>query len=183
MKITSFTGKYEFLSNFYRLDMLYDKRIWPSVEHAFQAMKSINPIVQERIRTTQSCKEAKRRGRSVLLRKDWEQIKVSIMSDILYVKFQNPDLRKMLIQTLTKELIEGNYHHDNYWGVCNCSKCKYKSRLNMLGKLLMIVRKCCVDGDIVDIMENQLAILDHTVHRAANNQYCGDSSDMRKLVN
>ena len=53
----------------------------------------------------------------------------------------------------------------------------------MLGKLLMIVRKCCVDGDIVDIMENQLAILDHTVHRAANNQYCGDSSDMRKLVN
>ena len=38
------------------------------------------------------------------------------------------------------ELIEGNTWHDNYWGVCSCSKCNGRGK-NRLGKLLMKVRE------------------------------------------
>jgi len=34
----------------------------------------------------------------------------------------------------------------------------------------------------MNLNKEQLAILDHTVSRAANGLYCGDSSDMQKLV-
>ncbi len=32
------------------------------------------------------------------------------------------------------------------------------------------------------LTSNQIEILDHTEHRAANKQFCGDSDDMQKLV-
>lgn len=35
--ITSFRGKYDFLSNFYPVKIFYNGRDWPSVEHAYQA--------------------------------------------------------------------------------------------------------------------------------------------------
>ena len=40
----------------------------------------------------------------------------------------------MLLETNTKELIEGNNHGDTYWGIVN------GKGENMLGKLLMEVR-------------------------------------------
>ena len=32
------------------------------------------------------------------------------------------------------------------------------------------------------LTQNQMAILDHTNHIAANNHYCGDSEDMQALI-
>lgn len=34
----------------------------------------------------------------------------------------------------------------------------------------------------MDMTKNQRDILDHTLHRATNRQYCGDSADMQELV-
>jgi len=34
----------------------------------------------------------------------------------------------------------------------------------------------------MDLNKEQMAILDHTAHRAAGGLYCGDSPDMQKLV-
>ncbi len=42
-KITSFSGKYRWLSNFFPVSICYDGITYPSVEHAFQAAKSLDP--------------------------------------------------------------------------------------------------------------------------------------------
>lgn len=64
-----------------------------------------------------------------------EDIKLQVMEKALRLKFQNPELRKKLIATGDKELVEGNPWGDRYWGVCN------GSGKNKLGKLLMKIRK------------------------------------------
>lgn len=79
--------------------------------------------------------EAKKAGREVTLRPDWESVKDGIMRDILLHKFQqNPDLKKKLLDTGEKYLEETNYWKDTYWGVCE------GVGYNHLGKLLMSVR-------------------------------------------
>jgi len=137
-KITSFKNEYAFLSNFYVKTFSFCDIMWPSVEHAFQAAKTADFLMQEHIQTANTPKEAKRRGRNIKLRDDWEQVKNQIMANILHAKFRDPDLRNRLIRTNPKELIEGNYWHDNYWGICTCYKCHLQKRkLNVLGRLLM----------------------------------------------
>jgi predicted NAD-dependent protein-ADP-ribosyltransferase YbiA (DUF1768 family) len=44
---------------------------------------------------------------------------------------QNEDLRKLLLDTGTSELIEDNNWHDTFWGVCN------GVGANKLGEILM----------------------------------------------
>lgn len=79
--------------------------------------------------------EAKRLGRRVKLRDDWEEVKELVMYEICYHKFnQNPDIKRMLLNTGDAELIEGNTWGDCIWGVCN------GVGNNLLGKILMRVR-------------------------------------------
>lgn len=62
------------------------------------------------------------------------------MEEILKCKFSNENLEKKLLATGDTELIEGNYWHDNFWGQCYCSRCKYIIGHNHLGKLLVKIR-------------------------------------------
>ena len=41
-KIGEFDGKFRFLSNFYPSPIFYDGILYPTVEHAFQAAKTVN---------------------------------------------------------------------------------------------------------------------------------------------
>jgi len=84
--------------------------------------------------------KAKRLGRTVKLRPDWEYVKDEIMCKLLRRKFARPELGDLLLSTWGKQLIEGNYWHDNYWGVCHCDKCLGKGK-NKLGNLLMKIRE------------------------------------------
>lgn len=143
-EIKSFSGQWSFLSNFYLCTVKYDGANYPSVEHAYQAAKAADP---KRRATFQlvgvSPGKAKSLGRKLILRPDWEEVKVGIMRDLLIQKFYPTLLRRKLLSTFTAVLIEGNYWHDQYWGVCN-GDCLYgphePSGENMLGKLLMEVR-------------------------------------------
>jgi ribA/ribD-fused uncharacterized protein len=92
----------------------------------------------EEIRKAGTPGKAKKLGRKVKIRPDWESVKVFIMEELLRLKFSNPDLLRRLVQT-NGELVEGNTWHDNFWGDCNCNKCKAKG-VNMLGKLLVKIR-------------------------------------------
>lgn len=40
------------------------------------------------------------------------------MEQILRVKFSDPTLRKLLLDTGNAKLIEGNTWNDTFWGVC-----------------------------------------------------------------
>jgi ribA/ribD-fused uncharacterized protein len=85
--------------------------------------------------------EAKRKGRRIELREDWEEVKDEIMFAICLSKFkQNSDLKQKLLNTNDEYLEEGNWWHDNYWGNCYCDKCQNITGQNKLGEILMKVR-------------------------------------------
>jgi N-glycosidase YbiA len=134
-QITSFSGDYAFLSNFYPAATPYEGVVYPSSEHAFQAAKTLDMEERHRLASLSTPGKAKRAGRRVALRRDWEQIKIAIMTAIVRAKFQhNEELAQKLAATADAELVEGNQHRDRFWGVCK------GEGQNWLGRILMAVR-------------------------------------------
>lgn len=140
--ITSFTGAYRFLSNFWPCSI--PMRWWPtptedytalSVEHGYQACKAKNKEDFVRILVAPTPAAAKRIARTVELRAGWDILKLGLMTKLVRHKFlSNEELRMSLAATYPAELIEGNWWGDRYWGVCG------GKGENHLGKILMDVR-------------------------------------------
>lgn len=128
-------------SNFSPARVTLDGIEYPTVEHAYQAAKTIDPTEREWVCVADRPGEAKRRGRKVTMRADWEAVKVRVMRSLLEQKFSDPERRQMLLGTGTEELVEGNNWHDNFWGMCTCGgpRCSAGGQ-NMLGQLLMEIR-------------------------------------------
>jgi len=126
---------YEFLSNFHPSTIRFEEELYPTVEHAYQASKSIDPKVREIIRKAPGPNEAKKLGQGVELRKDWSEVRLEIMQRLIREKFSNPFLAHRLIATGDAELILGNKWNDKFWGVCR------GAGENWLGKILMAVRE------------------------------------------
>jgi len=144
--ITNFTGPYQWLSNFYPAPITMGAEVWPTVEHYYQAMKTLDPAERERIRAAATPGQAKRMGAKVDLRDDWNLVKVSFMGYAVRQKFTEYDLlRQYLLQTGNAHLIEGNTWHDNFWGSCRCDDCRSAKKRNELGKILMAVRSTLVN--------------------------------------
>ena len=131
--IEAFKDEYRWLSNFWPVDVLLDGLCYKSVENAYQAAKSSEPTLRA-IFMNCSPGQAKRAGRSLIIRKDWEQIKLNVMKDLLQQKFSQPEFREKLKATGTCQIIEGNTWGDTFWG-----KCKEVGQ-NNLGKLIMEIR-------------------------------------------
>lgn len=148
--INKFDGEYFFLSNFYYSPFVYDNITYPTVEHFFQAMKTLDRKERELIAKASTPGKAKRMGRKVKLREDWEEVKEEYMYIGLELKFTtHEDLQQKLIHTYPHYLVEGNTWHDNIWGDCSCEKCISISGRNKLGKLLMKIRANFIDADSV----------------------------------
>jgi N-glycosidase YbiA len=133
-RIDSFEGEYGFLSNFYPCRIYYNGLWYPSVEHAYQAAKTADLDERIRVQSAKTAGKAKRLGKSVTLRPDWEEVKLEIMRLLVYKKFFDYELRKRLCETGAAELVEGNWWGDTYWGVCK------GVGENHLGKILMKIR-------------------------------------------
>lgn len=129
--INSFTDQYFFLSNFAPSSLYYKNHRYLNAEAAFQAQKC--PGIEERFENLDPS-QARRWGRMLPLREDWEEVKLKEMENILKAKFRNYNLRKKLLETGEQELVEGNYWKDDFWGVCT------SKGQNNLGKLLMKLR-------------------------------------------
>jgi ribA/ribD-fused uncharacterized protein len=127
------------------------------VEHAYQAAKTLDLKKREKFSLENNPKltaaGAKRLGRKLKLREDWEAVKLDIMRGLLIQKFIHPQLRDQLIATGNAELIEGNWWEDRWWGVCyggqpggfhkrtcDCGPHEPTGE-NNLGKLLMEIRE------------------------------------------
>ena len=131
--IKRFREEYYFLSNFYKCNVRYKEIMFTNAEAAFQAQKDLSRTEEF---SNLSPHMARKLGKRVNLRKDWEEVKLNIMEEVLRCKFdQNPSLKEKLINTGDRLLIEGNDWNDTYWGVC-----RGKGQ-NNLGKLLMKLRK------------------------------------------
>jgi hypothetical protein len=133
--IGRFTGPWHGLSNFASAWVYLDGKAYPTVEHAFQAAKTLDPVERENIRLAPTPAEAKALGRAVELRPDWEDVKFSIMYELLLWKFMFEPYRSLLLSTGTAELVETNFWRDMTWGV-------YGGKgENHLGRLLMKIRE------------------------------------------
>ena len=132
--ISEFKGQYRFLSNFWIVNLRIDDMHFTSAEHAFQAAKSRDQQDWVNISSCETPRDAKRAGRLLKLRPDWESVKLDVMEIILNEKFSYPELAHKLIETGDQELIEGNHWGDTFWGVCR------NQGQNHLGRLLMKIR-------------------------------------------
>lgn len=140
--ITHFDGNYAFLSNFFPAEVELDGKIYPSVEHAYQAAKTFDPEIREKVRTLNTPNKAKQAGKSMKLRPDWENVKLGIMENLVRQKFtKHITMKANLLATGDDELVEGNWWGDRFWGVCK------GSGLNHLGRILMRVREELRNGN------------------------------------
>ena len=133
--IFNFRGSYEFLSNFFisKSQIHINGFIFHNAESAFQSFKC--PDRQSEFQKL-SPKDAKKLGRRIELRDDWDLIKDNIMYNILCHKFKyNFSLKKALLDTNDIYLVEGNNWGDVYWGVCK------NIGYNKLGEILMKIRE------------------------------------------
>ena len=139
--INDFIGQYRFLSN-YAPSVVQDENgiPYPTVEHAFAAAKTLDLEQKVAISQKASPGAAKSTGRHVALRTDWEQVKTSVMKDLLWQKFSSTERKDLLLGTGNSLLIEGNTWHDQYWGNCVCDKHITEDGKNALGTLLMMTR-------------------------------------------
>lgn len=141
--ILMFKDENAIYSNFYHVIIQYEGIVYPTVEHAYQAAKSKDAMYRRRIAALGPLQagKAKRMGNKVKLREDWEIIKVSVMRNLLVIKFDYEEFKVPLLASGDCMIVEGNYWHDNYWGDCHCGRneCSIIGK-NMLGKLLMKLR-------------------------------------------
>jgi ribA/ribD-fused uncharacterized protein len=142
-----------FLSNFHSAPVAIDGEVWPTVEHYYQAQKSIDPAYRQAIREAVTPGRAKRLGASptaprrqsrqswfrrnkTALRADWQEARLEVMRRAVRAKFlQNRDLAELLLATGTAELLEDSAT-DSFWGVGPDGR-----GLNGLGRVLMEVRE------------------------------------------
>lgn len=127
-------------SNFSRHSFSYNNKEWKTSEHCYQAMKYENEEIIEKIRNCETPRKAADLGRDpdngYQIRENWEDMKVSIMRNIVLAKFsQNQCLIDLLLSTGESVIVE-HTEKDKFWGDGGdgCGK-------NMLGKVLMTVRK------------------------------------------
>lgn len=141
LKASFSRDKYRFLSNFWFFEtpMKYGGMYFKTSEHFYMAMKTVDKSLRLKIAECTTGADAKKLGRSLDLRPDWEDIKLDVMLFALRYKFSihNPTLRQKLLGTGDSYLQEANLWGDKIWGVC-MKTCEGE---NNLGKLLMQVRE------------------------------------------
>ena len=137
ISITSFSGEYYWLSNFSPAGMTHEGIVYDSVENVYQAYKTEDMKLRLEI-SQMSPGQAKRAGKKLKLREDWEQVKLEGMALFLAYKFRlrlDSPLLWQLAATKGKELIEGNTWGDKFWGAVWDSE-SWNGK-NFLGVLLM----------------------------------------------
>lgn len=147
------TPETHFLSNFYpyttkegekmehEVHVVYEGLIFDSTESAYMASKMADP--KDRLQFVgMHPKVAKKltHAGTLKIRTDWEDVKVSIMADLVHQKFNNSRaLAQLLLATGTQKIVEGNTWGDTTWGMVQDENGLWQGE-NHLGRILMKVR-------------------------------------------
>lgn len=129
--IQGFIGNYAFLSNFFPCEIIFEDFWYSTTEHAYVAAKTTNNNIRANISSIATPAAAKRFGRSLKVRDDWDLIKLRVMTELIHLKFQQDEFKTLLLSTGTSYLEETNTWGDIFWGVCR------EKGENHLGKILM----------------------------------------------
>lgn len=144
--INSFKGDYSWLSNMADCEINYKGWTFKSVENAYMWAKNPNDEAWLDFCLTNSPAECKKRAKTVALRHDWEEVKLSVMFELLKLKFSQKRFKEKLLATGTENIVEGNYWNDKFWGVCLKSNPNVGE--NYLGRLIMEVRTLLKKGKL-----------------------------------
>lgn len=113
--ITDFSGEFDFLHNAHPSLIFVDGEAYPSVEHAFQACKTDDLDLRKQIREATDVRAAKKIGRKVVIKSDWDDNRWDTMYGLIYQKFSTHlDLKLRLLQTQHREF---KTFQDTFWGV------------------------------------------------------------------
>lgn len=140
-QILGFFDEYRFLSNFEGPGFTIDGVFYKTNEHFYQAWKAENVTDFMFVRQAKTPGEAKKRGRTVKIRPEWDEIKLAVMETGLRGKFNtegDDDQRiaaEKLLATGDAYLEETNGWGDTFWGVCG------DTGSNHLGIQLMALRE------------------------------------------
>lgn len=140
LPIESFTGQYRWLSNFWPCLVTLDGVQYSTVERAYQAAKTLDPIARDAIRFTHTPGRAKLLGRQLVLREDWSSVRLGIMESLVREKFSDPLLGCYLRETAPRRLVEGNDWGDDFWGATRNPSGRLTGQ-NHLGEILTRVRE------------------------------------------
>ena len=143
-------------ANYSNHAIFIDGKIWPTVEHFYQAQKFHGTEYEEFIRIQPTPMLAKQRAHEILEKfpaLDWDKKKETIMYMGLEAKFtQHPELASLLLSTNNKELIEHS-DKDKYWGDGGDG-----TGCNRLGRLLMRLRGELTGRDVLMMSLHKSAI-------------------------
>jgi ribA/ribD-fused uncharacterized protein len=110
-------------------------------EHLYQAAKTLDIEQRRAVAACATPGQAKRMGRKVTMRPDWDTLKFDVM---VYCQTkmveQDPAYAQRLKQSSDADLVEWNTWHDNTWGQCTCTRCQGKLSQNLLQNALIQVR-------------------------------------------
>ncbi len=134
-----YTREFYPLDNFGSFKVLYKGYLYSSSEEAYQAAKfmGVAPEVEQQIKDSYSAHEAKKiaSANRDKQRKDWDEVKVQIMEELLRLKLdQNPYVKKKLLETGDYLIVEDS-PTDSFWGWGEDRKGE-----NVMGKLWMKLR-------------------------------------------
>lgn len=139
MTIKFYFSGFDVLDNFSAHSIIVDGIRYPTVEHAYQAIKCVNKDGREAIRNAISPTNAKYLSNIVYAEyKDpnWEPNKLLIMEQLLNLKFdQHEDIQDALAATGSEDIQE-NSPYDSFWG-----RGADNLGANHIGKIWMKIRE------------------------------------------
>ena len=132
-----FKNEHKWLSNFEPCEIELHGNIYQSVESAYQSEKSNNEN-WKRFCLNNSSRDVKIASKKIKIRKDWNDVKLRIMENLLKQKFSKEPFKKLLLQTGDENIVEGNYWNDVEWGVDLTRSPNIGE--NHLGRIIMKIR-------------------------------------------
>lgn len=138
-----FRNEYWFLSNMYPCKIRVNGLEFECAEACFQSFKTTDLELRKKFQKMNGF-EAKKFGKKVKLRPDWNDIRLEIMSRVIHAKFkQNDELGHKLAQISDEiEIVEDNKWHDTFWGRCNGIGENHLGRILEYEKHLQEIDKC-----------------------------------------
>lgn len=131
---STFSGSYSFLSNMYDVPVTYKGITYRNAEAAFQAQKNPKNASAFANLSGADAKELGNNPERTPLRSDWNNVRVSVMTEIERAKYeQHPDLMEKLCQ-ISGSIVEDTAWQNSFWGTTN------GQGRNTLGQILMLVR-------------------------------------------
>lgn len=148
--IYGFFGAYRFLSNFQILSapIIYEGREFMTSEAAYMSGKTDDRRNKDWLSVNSArpgeCKAFSKtpefNPNEIASHRDFVR-RAIVMADVLELKFAQPDMRMLLLETGTKELVETNNWGDETWGKAVDPEGFPGNGNNYLGKLLMSLRE------------------------------------------